>query len=129
MTLALTLTLSPAERELSLFTPRISTSTSASPAASIRGRRRKVLPLLGGEGWGEGGRGHDPGFHLWRIRHSPKTVKRQLGNHETQEKTGRKMVWARAESLTCRVNVIHSWSARLLWHFVCLLAIHRSFVV
>jgi hypothetical protein len=42
VTLALTLTLSPEERESPLFTPRISTSTTANPAASIRGSRRKV---------------------------------------------------------------------------------------
>jgi hypothetical protein len=56
VTLALTLTLSPGERGQPLHTPRSLAARLANPAAGIRQRRRRVLPLPGGEGRGEGER-------------------------------------------------------------------------
>ena len=53
-TFALTLTLSPEEREQQLSAFRFSDAHPANPVVGIRQRRRTILPLPAGEGRGEG---------------------------------------------------------------------------
>jgi len=54
--LALILTFSPGEKEQPSFVFRFAEGRPANPVAGFPVRRRKILPLLGGEGRGEGER-------------------------------------------------------------------------
>ena len=54
--LALILTFSPGEKEQRAYVTGLADDRPANPVARIFVRRRTILPLPGGEGWGEGER-------------------------------------------------------------------------
>jgi len=56
VTLALILTFSPREKEQRSHFSGFADNRPANPVAVSRVRRRVILPLPGGEGWGEGER-------------------------------------------------------------------------
>ncbi|MEO7677457.1 MAG: hypothetical protein ABIV39_11910 [Verrucomicrobiota bacterium] len=93
---ALTLTLSPEEREHRLAVSDFSTDSVSDSAADLSVGRKNILPLPGGEGWGEGERFSSldkPGMIFLTpppalapnssLVHMFETVRRELGSRDS----------------------------------------------